>query len=136
MSEILIGLVSGVVSGMGMGGGTILILCLTIFLGMEQHIAQASNLIFFIPTCLIAIWINWKQKLINKRLAISVAISGVLGAFLGAFLAGKMDSRSLKRYFGIFLLCITINEIYSIVKKYIINKKRHNKIRIEKERST
>ena len=47
MIEIVIGIISGFVSAMGMGGGTILILCLTLFLGYEQHIAQASNLVFY-----------------------------------------------------------------------------------------
>ena len=50
MAEILMGLVSGIVSGTGMGGGTILIFLLTFIMGIEQHIAQATNLIFFIPT--------------------------------------------------------------------------------------
>ena len=50
MIEILIGVVSGIVSGTGMGGGTILIFLLTFLMGVEQHIAQATNLIFFVPT--------------------------------------------------------------------------------------
>ena len=62
MWEILIGVVSGIVSGTGMGGGTILILCLSFFIGMNQHEAQASNLVFFIPTSIVAIIVNIKQK--------------------------------------------------------------------------
>ena len=58
MIEVLTGIVSGIVSGLGMGGGTILILIFTIFLNIEQHIAQATNLIFFIPTAIIAIYIK------------------------------------------------------------------------------
>ena len=55
MGEILIGIVSGIVSGAGMGGGTILIFLLSFVMGVEQHIAQATNLIFFIPTSIVAI---------------------------------------------------------------------------------
>ena len=58
MIEVFTGIISGIVSGLGMGGGTILILIFTIFLNIEQHIAQATNLIFFIPTAIIAIYIN------------------------------------------------------------------------------
>ena len=58
MKEILIGLVAGIVSGTGMGGGTVLILLLTALCGIEQHIAQATNLIFFIPTSIVAIITN------------------------------------------------------------------------------
>ena len=50
MMEIIIGILSGIVSGAGMGGGTILILLLSFLLGIEQHVAQGANLIFFIPT--------------------------------------------------------------------------------------
>ncbi len=67
MEEVLVGIVSGFVSGMGMGGGTILILCLSMFMGVEQHIAQATNLIFFIPTSIVAIITNIKQKYIDFK---------------------------------------------------------------------
>lgn len=67
MIEILIGMLSGFVSGMGMGGGTILILCLSMFMGVEQHIAQATNLVFFIPTSIVAIITNIKQKYIDFK---------------------------------------------------------------------
>ena len=62
MLAILFGFIAGMVTGLGMGGGTILILLLSVFMGLEQHIAQATNLIFFIPTSLSAIFINLKQK--------------------------------------------------------------------------
>ena len=47
MLQILIGGLSGTISGTGMGGGTILIFLLTVLCRLEQHIAQATNLIFF-----------------------------------------------------------------------------------------
>lgn len=71
MIEILIGMLSGFVSGMGMGGGTILILCLSMFMGVEQHIAQATNLVFFIPTSIVAIITNIKQKYIDFKVRYS-----------------------------------------------------------------
>ena len=65
MIEILIGMISGIVSGTGMGGGTILIFLLTFMMGIEQHVSQATNLIFFIPTSIVAIIINIKNKNID-----------------------------------------------------------------------
>ena len=127
MFEMAIGLISGFVSGMGMGGGTILILWM--FIGIEQHIAQATNLVFFIPTSIIAIITNIKQKYIDFKVAIPVIISGILGAIIGAIYSNKTDVKSLKKYFGIFLALIAIWEIYSLVKKYIFQKKTHNKER-------
>ena len=50
-----------------MGGGTILILCLSLFLGIEQHVAQATNLVFFIPTSIVAIITNIKHKNIDFK---------------------------------------------------------------------
>ena len=67
MGEIIIGLISGIVTGTGMGGGTVLILLLIALMGIEQHIAQATNLIFFIPTTIVATIANLKNKLIEKK---------------------------------------------------------------------
>ncbi len=118
MAEILIGLVSGIVSGTGMGGGTILIFLLTFVIGMEQHIAQATNLIFFIPTSIVAIIVNLKNKNIDIPLAIIISIFGILGAIIGANISINTDVGILRKCFGIFLAIIAINEIYSIIKKY------------------
>lgn len=126
MKEILIGVVAGIVSGTGMGGGTVLILLLTALCGIEQHIAQATNLIFFIPTSIVAIITNWKYKLIDKKLAITISIFGTLGAALGAISSSKTNVEALKKYFGIFLIGIAIWEIYSFFKQYIFKEKREN----------
>lgn len=118
MAEILIGIVAGIVSGTGMGGGTILIFLLTFMLGVEQHIAQATNLIFFIPTAIVAIIVNLKNKNIDLKLAIFISIFGILGAIIGANISVHIDVGILKKCFGIFLSFITANEIYSIFKLY------------------
>ena len=81
MLNVVIGTVSGLVSGMGMGGGTILILCLSLFLGIDQHIAQGANLIFFIPTSITSIITNIKQKLIQWKTGIFVSIFGIIRSY-------------------------------------------------------
>ena len=118
MGEILIGIVSGIVSGAGMGGGTILIFLLSFVMGVEQHIAQATNLIFFIPTSIVAIIVNLKNKNIDLKLATIISICGILGAIIGANIAINIDVGLLKKFFGIFLALVAINEIYSIIKLY------------------
>ena len=125
--EILIGIVSGIVSGTGMGGGTILIFLLTFFMGVEQHIAQATNLIFFIPTSIIAIIVNIKNKNIDLKLGIYTAIFGILGAIIGANIAVYTDVNKLRKLFGIFLIAIVLHEIYSIYKGYKKEKFEKNK---------
>lgn len=129
MTEVLIGIISGIVSGTGMGGGTILIFLLSFMLGIEQHIAQATNLIFFIPTSIVAIMVNFKNKNIEVKQAIIISIFGVLGAIIGANIAIYMDVKMLKKGFGIFLIVVTINEIYSIIKLYKKDKITDNKFK-------
>ena len=117
MTEILIGLVSGIVSGTGMGGGTILIFLLTNICGLEQHIAQATNLIFFIPTSIAAIIVNIKNKNIRLGVSTIIYIFGILGAIIGANLSIHTDVKTLRKFFGIFLAIIAIHEIYTIIKE-------------------
>lgn len=129
MLEVLTGIISGTVSGTGMGGGTILILILSVFMGVDQHIAQATNLVFFVPTSITAIITTIKEKLINWKIGIPVAVSGIIGAIIGAKISVKMNVTLLKKYFGIFLLLITTYEIYSLIKTYKKEKNINNKIR-------
>ena len=118
MLEIFLVIISGTVSGTGMGGGTILILILSVFMGIDQHVAQATNLIFFVPTSITAIVTTMKEKLIDWKIGIPVAISGIIGAIFGAKISINMDVNYLKKYFGFFLILIKIYEIYSLIKTY------------------
>lgn len=127
MKEILIGIISGIISGTGMGGGTILILCLSVFLGINQKIAQATNLIFFVPTSISAIYINIKQKNIDLKTAKIIIIFGIIGAIIGATITKSLDTKILKKTFGIFLALIAIHEIYTVFKMYKNKKTKHNK---------
>lgn len=130
MKEIIIGLISGIVSGTGMGGGTILIFLLTFMCGIQQHVAQATNLIFFIPTSIVAIIVNIKNKNIDLKLATIISLFGILGAIIGANLSIYTDVNKLRKYFGIFLIVIAIHEIYTIIKENKKNKMGENKSKL------
>ena len=127
MQEFIIGILSGIVSALGMGGGTILILLLGIFTNIEQHLVQGTNLIVFIPVSIIAILINIKNKKIDYKISFQIIIFGMIGAFIGSMLAFKFNNRILKKFFGIFLLIIGFLEICSF--KYRLPKKEDNKIK-------
>ena len=133
MKEIIIGIVSGIVSGTGMGGGTILIFLLTFMCGIEQHIAQATNLIFFIPTSIVAIIVNIKNKNIKFKRATIISIFGILGAIVGANISIHTDVNRLRKFFGIFLAVIAIHEIYTIIKENKKIRKGHNKNKIDRQ---
>ncbi len=62
----------------GMGGGTILVLVLSNFLNINQHIAQATNLIYFIPTSIAAIWVYLKNGNLNKKIALKMIPCGIV----------------------------------------------------------
>ncbi|AEV69555.1 sulfite exporter TauE/SafE family protein [Acetivibrio clariflavus] len=111
MILFLLGLVSGIVSGMGIGGGTILIPALVLFAKPDQHIAQSVNLIFFIPTAVVALVIHIKNRRIDFKTAIPIAVFGLLGAFIGSRFAIKLPGSVLKKYFGVFLLILGIYEM-------------------------
>lgn len=126
MINIIFGVISGIISSLGIGGGTILIFLLISFSEIEQHIAQGVNLIFFIPTSIVSIFINLKNNNIEKRTALIVSIFGIIGAILGARIAVRIDVKNLKKYFGLFLLIIAFYEIFSLIKFW---KKGHNKVK-------
>lgn len=127
MLQVLIGMFSGIFSGVGMGGGTVLIFLLTSLTGMEQHIAQATNLIYFVPTAISAIIVNYREKNIDVKLASIISIFGAIGAVIGAKISVNIDVIKLKKLFGIFLAIIAIHEIYTLFKEYKENKKRYTK---------
>ncbi len=117
MKIILIGILSGIVTGLGMGGGSILILILTTFLNTEQHTAQAANLIFFIPTAITAIIVHFKNKNVDKQVGKKLLYSSMVGSAVGAYLTSFVKAQNLRKYFGIFLLVVGILEIIDTIKK-------------------
>ena len=120
MLEIIIGILAGIFTGLGLGGGSVLILFLTLFL----NLAQATNLLFFIPSALVCIILNTKRKLINFKNAMFFIVFGVIGAVCGAVVSRNMPVTKLRKLFGVFLLFISAYEIYSYFKLYIKGKKR------------
>ena len=123
MKEIIFGILSGTVAALGMGGGTILIMLLNFFTGLQQHLIQGINLIFFIPTAIVAIIFDIKNKIIDYKISKILIISGIIGAAIGAKISFKIENLDLKKYFGYFLLIIAIIELYKFYKKYLKKKK-------------
>lgn len=125
MKLIILGIISGIITGLGMGGGSILIILLTVFMGIEQHIAQATNLIFFIPTAIISIMVHFKNQNVEKKIGKSLLLPVIVGSIIGALLTLRIQTQKLKKYFGIFLLAVGILEMIITIKK-IIKKRKGN----------
>jgi hypothetical protein len=117
MILILIGICAGIISGMGIGGGTLLIPALTIIMGIEQKMAQTINLIYFIPTAIMALTNHIKNKRIEKNNLWIIIISGIIGAVIGSLIAGYVKSDLLRKLFGGFLGIMGILEILKGIKK-------------------
>ena len=116
MLTAIIGFLSGILGGMGVGGGMILIPAARIFLDLNQQSAQALNLFCFIPSSLCALIIHIKNKKINFKVALPIILTGIPFAILGAYLSTKLSSELLSRLFGVFILIFGIKEIVTGVK--------------------
>ncbi len=103
---ILSGILAGVVGGMGMGGGTLLIPILTVFLRVGQKVAQGVNLIAFIPMSVVAIIIHAKNGYIKKEGIWFLIVPAVIASVLASLLAERTGSESLTRFFGGFMILV------------------------------
>lgn len=112
--EILAGIFGGIIGGMGMGGGTLTIPILTIFLGFEQLSAQGINLIAFLPMSVVALIIHMKNHLVAYKQTWLLALVGSIFSLLGAIVANKMPNIALKKMFAVFLIGLAIWQIIEI----------------------
>lgn len=123
---ILSGFAGGLFGGMGMGGGTLLIPILSIFLNVPQHVAQGINLIAFIPMSIVAIIIHARNGLIEKGIIKKFVPIACVCAILGSLLAGYVPSKILRIIFGIFLIALAIFQATTFTVSKINSKKEDN----------
>ena len=111
--SIIVGFLTGVLASMGLGGGFVLVVWLTLFADVEQKAAQGINLLFFLPIALISLIIHWKNGLVNKSLVKRYALWGILGAAVGTFATQYLSSDILRMMFVLFLLGFGFRELFS-----------------------
>jgi len=116
---IIIGVFSGIVAGMGMGGGTLLIPMLTIFFNVEQQVAQGANLLVFVPLGIVASIIYIKSGLVNFKYFLLVVIPAVSVALLGALVSTNINQAALRFIFAIFVLGLGVLQLVLWVVKKI-----------------
>jgi len=113
----IIGFFSGIVSGMGIGGGTILIPALIIFTSLNQQQAQSVNLFTFIPIAIVAVITHFKNKNIEIKIWLPLTLTGIVGAIIGSKLAINLPSNLLRKLFGVFLFSMSIYQFFYKEKK-------------------
>ena len=98
---------------MGLGGGFVLVVWLTLFMDVEQKTAQGINLLFFLPIALISLCIHLKNKLVNKTVVKKLALGGGVGAILGTVGTRLLDNSGLRMLFALFLLAFGLRELFA-----------------------
>lgn len=109
---LIIGTVLGFLSGLGIGGGSLLILWLTFVLGMEHNTARGINLLFFVPSALVACWFRWRQGMLKWKHVLPAIVAGCLAAGICSWLSGQLDLTLLKKLFGGLLIATGLRELF------------------------
>ena len=114
---LLAGLLTGILSGFGVGGGTLLLVYMTLIAGLDQQQAQAINLLYFLPAGLMALPAHVKNGYIKKEALLPAIGAGLACAALAAWAATAVDTTLLRKGFGGFLILIGLWEVVSNPKK-------------------
>lgn len=103
---------TGIFASLGVGGGMILIIYLTVFAGYDQLSAQGINLVYFIPIAALSVIMHTKNKLIEWKKIIPAIITGIIFAVCGTFAAKYIGSEYLRKIFAVFILIIGLRELF------------------------
>lgn len=106
-----VGVICGILSGFGVGGGSLLMVWMTAVMGLEPSGAACINLLYFLPTSLGALLFHCKHNLIVWKAVLFSVLFGLLTAALGSWLSGAMDQALLRKLFGAFLLVVGALEL-------------------------
>lgn len=109
--EGLVGVVTGVVSGFGVGGGSLLVLYLTLLAGVSQYTAGGINLLYFIGCAPAALVGHIRQKNVEWPAVLWCGLAGVLTAVPLSLVAAHVQPQLLHRLFGGVLLYIGVREL-------------------------
>lgn len=109
---ILAGFITGIISGFGIGGGTVLMVYLTAVLSLEQRTAQGINLLYFLPTAAAALIIHSKNRYVEWKAVFPAVLCGCVTAGILSYAAMSMDLGLLKKLFGGFLIATGLMEVF------------------------
>lgn len=109
---VAVGVAAGLISGLGIGGGTILVLYLTAILDVDPAAAAAINLVYFFGCAPSSLWFHAKGGLIDRRAALLCAVGGAATALIASLLAPASSPDWLRRLFGALLLTVGVRELW------------------------
>ena len=108
---LAVGTVLGFLAGLGIGGGSLLILWLTMVLGMDQTVVRSVNLLFFLPSAAIACLFRWKQGCIPWKKIWPGILCGCIAAGIFSWVGSALDAALLKKLFGGLLIFTGLREL-------------------------
>lgn len=117
MMGAITGMICGVLSGMGIGGGTLLMVWMTAVSGIEQTMARGINLLYFLPTAAVSLYFHKKNGLLSSEVILPAVVAGCLTAAFVGIMARNMDTDLLGKLFGGFLLFVGLRELFYRDKK-------------------
>ena len=109
---LILGTLLGFLAGIGVGGGSLLMLWLTVVLDTPPHIARGINLLFFLPSALISCFFRWKQGGLDLRTVLPAILTGCVAAALFSWLGTRLDTTVLKKLFGGLLIVTGLRELF------------------------
>ncbi len=109
--SILVGIALGILAGLGVGGGSLLMLWLTVVRGMAHTDARTINLLFFLPCALTATFFRWRQGVIRTKELTPAIAAGCICAAAGTFLSSHIHLELLKKLFGGLLIVTGVREL-------------------------
>ena len=112
ITALLAGLFSGTLASMGLGGGAVLIIYLSLFTNMPQLKSQGINLLFFVPIALIAVIVYAKKGQLKWKTTLKLSIFGALGAVIGLCFAQYLGGKLTAKIFGGMLCVLGLKELF------------------------
>ena len=114
---IVAGCILGFLAGLGVGGGSLLILWLSLVLGMDHNVSRSINLMFFIPSAIIASLFRWKQGALPLKKVLPAVIGGCISAAVMTLLSGHIPLALIKKVFGWLLIATGLREVFYRARK-------------------
>ena len=114
---LTVSVILGFLAGLGVGGGSLLVMWLTLVVGIDHPQARIINLLFFIPAAIISSLFRWKQGTLNYRRIFPAVLAGCVAAGLFSWLSRYLDLEFLQKIFGLLLLFAGIRELFYKAKK-------------------
>lgn len=104
----------GCMAGLGIGGGGLLVIYLTLVMSVEQLSAQGINLAFFVFSALASLFVHFKKRNLNIRRILILAVTGIVSSLMGSYVSRNISTELLQKIFGALLV---ITGLMSLLKK-------------------